>query len=309
MPEFGTGDLMILRAIAQRGSFTAAARELGYTQSAISRRAAVLEATAGRPLFQRRPAGVQLTDAGEVLLRHATVVLSALDAAARELQGLPDVRSEPIRLGAFASAAAGLVPSALRALADTRPDLRVVLREGTTAAMVRALRAGTVDMVVVASTQPFRPLDDREPPLAAEVLAERDLLVAVGPRHRLAGRSQVDLDELAGERWIAARSEGDEHLLGVWPGLPGRPDVPFIVRDWLTKLRLVASGAGITTIPAVLLPALPADVHHVAVRDEPRERRRLVLVHAPSRPPTADAKVVAAALRAAAASPGPVGAS
>jgi DNA-binding transcriptional LysR family regulator len=180
MPEFGTGDLMILRAIAQRGSFTAAARELGYTQSAISRRAAVLEATAGRPLFQRRPAGVQLTDAGEVLLRHATVVLSALDAAARELHGLSDVRSEPIRLGAFASAAAGLVPSALRALADTRPDLRVVLREGTTAAMVRALRAGTVDMVVVASTQPFRPLDDREPPLAAEVLAERDLLVAVG---------------------------------------------------------------------------------------------------------------------------------
>jgi DNA-binding transcriptional LysR family regulator len=300
MPEFATGDLLILRAVAQRGSFTATARELGYTQSAISRRAAVLEATAGRPLFLRRPGGVGLTDAGEILLRHATVVLGALDAATRELKGEPQPGSEPVRLGAFASAAAGLVPSALRALADTRPDLRVVLREGTTAVMVRALRAGTVDLVVVAATQPYRPLDDREPPLATEVLAERDLLVAVGPHHRLAGRSEVDLAELAGERWIAARSEGDEHLLGVWPGLPGRPDVPFIVRDWLTKLRLVATGAGITTIPAVLVPALPADVHHVAVRDEPNERRRLVLVHAPDRPPTPEAKAVAAALREAA---------
>jgi DNA-binding transcriptional LysR family regulator len=300
MSTFATGDLLILRAIAQRGSYTAAARELGYTQSAISRRAAVLEATAGRPLFQRRPGGVSLTDAGEVLLRHATVALGALDAAARELNGETGLRSEPVRLGTFASAAAGLVPSALRALADTRPDLRVSVREGTTAVMVRALRAGTVDMVLVASTQPFRPLDDRDPPLATEVLAERDLLVALGPRHRLAGRSDVDLAELAGERWIAARSEGDAQLLGVWPGLPGRPDVPFIVRDWLTKLRLVATGAGITTIPAVLLPALPEGVHHVAVRDGPRERRRLVLVHAPDRPPTAAAKLVAAALRAAA---------
>jgi DNA-binding transcriptional LysR family regulator len=300
MSAFITSDLVVLRAIAQRGSFTAAARELGYTQSAISRRAAVLEATAGRPLFQRRPGGVSLTDAGEVLLRHATVALGALDAAARELKGETGVRSEPVRLGAFASAAAGLVPTALRALAETRPDLRVSVREGTTAVMVRALRAGTVDMVLVASTQPFRPLDDRDPPLTTEVLAERDLLVAVGPHHRLAGRSQVDLAELAGERWIAARSEGDAHLLGVWPGLPGRPDVPFIVRDWLTKLRLVATGAGITTIPAVLLPALPEGVHHVAVRDGPRERRRLVLVHSPDRPPTAAAKLVAAALRAAA---------
>jgi DNA-binding transcriptional LysR family regulator len=300
MSSFATGDLLILRAIAQRGSFTAAGRELGYTQSAISRRAAVLEATAGRPLFRRQRGGVRLTDAGEVLLRHATVVLGALDAAVLELNGEPDLRSEPVRLGAFASAAAGLVPAALRALSETRPDLRVVLREGTTAVMVRALRAGAVDLVVVASTLPFRPLDDREPPLATEVLAERDLLVAVGPHHRLAGRSEVDLAELAGERWIAARSEGDEHLLGVWPGLPGRPDVPYVVRDWLTKLRLVASGAGITTIPAVLLPALPAGVHHFAVRDGPREPRRLVLVHAPDRPPTADAKVVADALRAAA---------
>jgi DNA-binding transcriptional LysR family regulator len=300
MSVFTTSDLLVLRAIAQRGSYTAAARELGYTQSAISRRAAVLEATAGRPLFQRRPGGVSLTDAGEVLLRHATVALGALDAAARELRGETGLRSEPVRLGAFASAAAGLVPTALCALAATRPDLRVTVREGTTAVMVRALRAGTVDMVVVASTQPFRPLDDRDPPLTTEVLAERDLLVAVGPRHRLAGRSEVDLAELTGERWIAARSEGDAHLLGVWPGLPGRPDVPFIVRDWLTKLRLVATGAGITTIPAVLLPALPEGVHHVAVRDGPRERRRLVLVHAPDRPPTAEAKLVAAALRAAA---------
>src|SRR5205809_1838723 len=98
MSAFATRDLLVLRAIAQRGSFTAAARELGYTQSAISRRAAVLEATAGRPLFQRRHGGVSLTDAGEVLLRHAAVVLGALDAAARELKGETGLHPEPVRL-------------------------------------------------------------------------------------------------------------------------------------------------------------------------------------------------------------------
>ena len=225
MPVFATSDLLILRAVAQRGSFTAAARELGYTQSAISRRAAVLEATAGRPLFLRRPGGVGLTDAGEMLLRHATVALGALDAATRELQGEPNPRSEPVRLGAFASAAAGLVPRRYAHWLTHDPTCGSPARghhgrHGPRAACRDSRHGGRdVDAAVPASGR-------SRAPLATEVLAEGDLLVAVGPRHRLAGRSEVDLAELAGERWIAARSKATSTCSACGPVCPAGLTLP-----------------------------------------------------------------------------------
>ncbi|MBO9532473.1 MAG: LysR family transcriptional regulator [Solirubrobacteraceae bacterium] len=301
MADLDTADLRILRAVAQRGSFTGAAAELGYTQSAISRRVAAMERAAGRTLFRRERVGAQLTEAGEVLLGHAGVALAALDAAARELEVLGQRRAAPVRIGAFGSAAAGIVPQALATVALEHPGLTTTLREGTTAVTLRALRAGAIDLALVASTPPFGPVDAREPALVPEVLSERELMLAVGAGHRLAGRRTVRVEELVGERWIAARSEGEERLLGVWPGLAGTPDLAYVARDWLTKLRFVASGAAITTIPGVLLPALPPGVQALRVVDGPRERRRLLLVRAPTTTPS-DAAIdaVAEALRRAA---------
>ncbi len=101
---------------------------------------------------------------------------------------------------------------------------------------------------------------------------------------------------------MAARSEGQERLLGVWPDSGGRPNAPYVVRDWLTKLRLVASGAAITTIPDVLIPALPPELQALAVDDGDAQRRRLLLVRMPgvTRPET---EAVTAALQAATAAP------
>jgi DNA-binding transcriptional LysR family regulator len=156
--------------------------------------------------------------------------------------------------------AAPRVPGALARLARDQPDIPVALREGTSAVLTRALRAGTLEV---------------------EIIAEGPLQIAVGASHRLAGRSRVPAAELTGERWVVARSEGEERLLGVWPGFAGRPNAPYVVRDWLTKLQLVASGTAITTIPDVLVPALPPDVHAVRVDDIGTERRRLLLVRIP----------------------------
>jgi DNA-binding transcriptional LysR family regulator len=85
----------------------------------------------------------------------------------------------------------------------------------------------------------------------------------------------------------------------VWPGLPRRPAARHVARDWLTKLQLVASGAAITTVPDVLLPALPSGVQALNVTDSPVERRRLLLCHIP-RTATPESETVAAALRNAA---------
>jgi len=289
MADFTPTGLRVLVETAQSGSFTAAARALGYTQSAVSRQVAALESTAGRPLFERRRDGVVLTPAGARLLRCAARVLDELHAAARDVAA-PD-SSGPVRLGAFATAVAGLVPPALATLP---PDLVVTVREGTTPTLTRALRAGTLDLAVLAQTPPFRPPDAESPSLSLTVLAEREMVVAVGSRHPFAGRRAVEVSELAGQVWVAG---GADAPLGVWPGLAERPDVRYVVRDWWAKLQIVAAGLAITTLPPVALGVLPPGVHPVAVRGEPQEARRLVLACLPG-PPSRAAAAVADALLA-----------
>ena len=123
--DFAPTGLRVLREVAQTGSFSAAALSLGYTQSAVSRQVAALESAARRRLFDRGRQGVKLTPAGARLLTSAVRVLDELEAARSELAG-ESIGGRPVRLGAFAAAAAGLVPQALAALpAQLHVSLRV----------------------------------------------------------------------------------------------------------------------------------------------------------------------------------------
>src|SRR5262249_15456026 len=101
MAELSTTGLRVLREVAALGSFTAAARSLGYTQSAVSRQVAGLETAAGTPLFERAARGVRLTEAGEGLLVRAARVLEELDAAQRELEGMSEPAAGWLSVGAF----------------------------------------------------------------------------------------------------------------------------------------------------------------------------------------------------------------
>ena len=285
--------LRVVREIAERGTFSAAAVSLGYTQSAVSRQVAAVERAAGAPVFERRREGVRPTAAGRVILRHAATVLDEIDAVDRELRGLP-AETGTVRLGTFPSAGAALLPRALVQLRRTHPGITVVTRDGPTPSLLRALRAGSLDLAVVSSAPPFRPLDNETPALAVETLSERSLSVAVSATHPLADRGSVDVSELRGQRWIIARSTGDETMLGVWPSLDERPNIVHTTRDWLTKLQLVAAGCGVTTLPASLMSVVPAGVRVLAVRGGPEERRRIVVAHLPSRQPDAVERVVAA---------------
>lgn len=287
--------LRVFREVAERGTLTAAATALGYTQSAVSRQIAALERAAGTPLLERRYDGVRLTAAGRLVLRHAAVVVDQVDAAARELAGLPEEDESTLRLGWFATAGAWLVPQALVSLGRTHPSITVVTREGSTPALVRALRAGTLDVALIASSPPFRAPDDESPALEVEVLVERSLRVAVPSTHPLARNDFVDVADLRGQRWIAG--PGDQLVMGVWPGLDERPVVAHTARDWLAKLRLVAAGLGITTVPAGLVAVMPAGVRVLPVRGGPAEQRRILLARLPGPAPEPVARL-AAALRA-----------
>src|SRR5260370_13861356 len=215
----------VVREIGGRGPVSAAAASVGYTQSAVARQVAAVERAAGRPVFERRREGVRPTAAGRVILRHAAAVLDQIDAADRELRGLA-AETGTVRLGGYPSAGAVLLPRALTVLRRTHPGITVVTRDGGTPALVRALRAGSLDLAVLASTPPFRAPDAETPALAVETLAERNLCVAVPATHPLADHDPVDVRDLRGQRWIAGRASGDAPQLGLCPALDGPPAPP-----------------------------------------------------------------------------------
>ncbi|MCA1218234.1 LysR family transcriptional regulator [Streptomyces sp. 8L] len=289
--------LRVVREIADRGTFSAAAASLGYTQSAVSRQVAAVERAAGGPVFERRQDGVRLTATGRVVLRRAAAVLDEIDAADRELRGMP-AETGTVRVGVFPSAGAVVLPRALTLLRRAHPGITVVSREGHTPTLLRALRAGSVDLALIGARPPFRAPDAEEPALVTETLVEQSLYVAVPTTHPLAELDSVPVAELAGQRWIAGRSSDDEPHLGAWPGLSGRPEIAHTTKDWFARLRLVAAGCGLTTAPGFFAADAPPGVRVLPVHGGSDERRRMVLARLPGRLPES-ARRVAEALRTA----------
>jgi DNA-binding transcriptional LysR family regulator len=287
--DVSSTSLRALCQIAESGSFTAAAAELGYTQSAVSRQAAALERCAGATLFERRTDGVRLTQPGLTLLRHARTILESVDAAERDLIGEAPP-TELVRLGLVPSAGPVILPAALGRLTRTAPWVRVTTREGATPSLARALRTGSVDVAVLTSRPPHRPPDGESPRLHITIVQDIELLVAAPAVGTFAGRTSVHVDELVDAPWIATPSSSAEPLLGVWPGLPGRARIVHSARDWLTKLHLVAGGFGVTTIPERLLPVVPPSVISLRVQGAPPEIRRVFVARLPG---TATAAITA----------------
>jgi DNA-binding transcriptional LysR family regulator len=278
MAELSLTGLRVLREVAARGSFTAAAQSLGYTQSAVSRQVAGLEVAAGTSLFERTPRGVRLTNAGDVLLQRAGAVLDEVDAAQQELARMTQPATGPLRVGAFPTAVAALVPRAIGALRRRQPAVRISLREGGTPTQLKRLASGSLDVAVIG----FLPGGDvtRDRRISLEHLVDDPLLLAVGPEHPLARRRTVELDDLAGESWIAASAEAGDTMLGAWQWADWRPRVEMIAKEWTAKLGLVAAGLGVTLVPGLAASAVRPDVALVRIRSGPASRRVLIATRA-----------------------------
>src|SRR6201994_3629338 len=115
----------VLREVSRCGSFSAAAASPGYTQPAISRHVALLEQETGTTLIERRPGGIRLTDAGELLVRHADAVLARLRDAEDELDELLGLRAGRLRMSTLTSAAATLVPLAISEFRENLPEVEL----------------------------------------------------------------------------------------------------------------------------------------------------------------------------------------
>ena len=256
--------LRVCREIALLGSFTAAARSLGYSQPAISRQVAALEAAAGLPLFVRNARGVSLSAAGVAVVDHAGRILADVDVLRRELDGLGDRLAGRVRVGVFPTAASVLAPRAIARLAAEHPGLSVRLSEAPTPALLRDVRNGRVAIAVVGvgAGLPDYELDG----LLAHRVFAGDLCVAVPAGHRLASAGTVAVHELAGEPWVIGAGASGDPQFTAWPTLTD-PVIAHRVRSWPARLGLVAAGLGICLLPELAAPSVPEGVVTVLVDD------------------------------------------
>lgn len=268
--EMTLSGLRVCREIALLGSFSAAARSLGYSQPAISRQVAAMEAAAGMPLFVRETRGVRLSAAGTAVVNHAGRILGDVDSLGRDLEGLGDRLVGRLRMGVFPTAAAVLAPRAIAHLASEHPGLSVRLSEASTPTLLGELRNGRLAVAVIAAGTglPSYDLDGLE----VRRIPAGDLCVAVWAGHRLATRARpgrapaVPVDELTGERWVIGVGDRGDPQFTAWPTLR-EPVIAHRARSWPSRLGLVAAGLGICVIPELAAASAPEGVTMVRVDD------------------------------------------
>ncbi|MBU2696890.1 LysR family transcriptional regulator [Pimelobacter sp. 30-1] len=276
-------------AVCRLGSLSAAAAELGYTQSAVSRQLATLEREIGTPLVERRARGVVPTPAGETFAQHARLVVTAADRAVRAAREAGTGTPALLAVGATPSASAGLVPAALRTL----PADSWTLTTGLSAVLEEQVAAGELDLAVVTDAPPGLAPDPR---LVRHPLGEDVMRVVVPVAHPAAGTATpAELADFATATWVED-NEGSAALLRSAAARAGfEPRVDLTAADLAGKTALVAAGHAVALVPGLLVPALRRDVVAVEVRDAPR-RGIFAAVAATPDPPAAAVRRLLAAL-------------
>ena len=254
--------LRVLREVAARGSFSAAAEALSYTQSAVSQQIAALEREAGTTLVDRNPRGIRLTDAGEALVRHTEAVLARLAEAEAELEAIAGLRGGRLRVAAFPSAGGSIVPPAVAAFRGRHPgvELTLALYEEPDVGLAQ-LRVGDFDIALVIE-DPGLPAsygDDVE----IVHLLDDPMYVALPREHRLASRQRIRLADLEGESWmVSGLANGCPDcgvVLRACHAAGFEPHIALQSDDYNAIQGFIAAGVGIAAIPELAL---------IQVRDE-----------------------------------------
>ena len=248
--------LAALEAVGRTRSFGAAARELGYTQSAISQQIALLERNVGQQLVERPggPRPVDLTDAGRLLLRHADAIVAQLDAARADLAAFAEGTAGPLRVGIYQSVGARILPGLLRAFKKQFPRIEVRVREETDSVdLLKLLERGELDLTFTELPLPDGPF------VAEEVLRDPYVLLVPADSELATRDTAPPLRELSGMPLVTWRSSG-----GPLANLQGRiPDLNVVFRtdDMGTLVGLVAEGLGVAIVAQLVVnPRNPAYV-------------------------------------------------
>jgi len=267
--------LHVLREVALRGSFSAAAESLAYTQPAISQQIARLEKHVGVKLIEREPRGVRLTPAGEVLVRHTERVMAQLAAADEELQEVAATARGRIRIGSFATAAGTIVPRAVAAFRPLRPAIEVEISLLDPHESIPAVRRGDLE-IAITEEGGFESEVDTDG-LQIEHLLDDHMWVSLPADHPLATRPTVDLVDLRDEDWMFACLSGtcadSNVVLRACRDAGFQPRIAYQSDDYFAIQGLVASGMGVALIPGLGLASTRDDVAVRPVKGRPPHRR------------------------------------
>jgi DNA-binding transcriptional LysR family regulator len=243
--------VLTFRAVARHRSFTRAAEQLALSQPSVSHQVAALEREVGARLLDRRPGGLQLTPAGELLLVHADAIAERFDLAALQLADVAEGERALLKIGAFPTALAGFVPTAVARVRALHPEALVTVDEGTADELPARIRSGELHLAVG-----FQ--DAALPRREHESVERRDLLhepflVALPPDHRLARRRAVRLSDLADDDWTAAFTDG--LIVRACRAAGFEPRLVSLTRDQLAIRALITRGLAVTLAPRLLAEA------------------------------------------------------
>jgi DNA-binding transcriptional LysR family regulator len=250
--------MRVLREVAVRGSFSAAADALSFTQSAVSQQIAALEREAGAVLVQRSARGVRLTEAGEALVRHTDGIMARLAEAEAELEAIAGLRGGRLRMAAFESAGATLMPLAIAAFRERHPAVELSLSLTEPEDCVPQLRTGELDLAIVFHSA-VQHADDG----IHRVHLVEDPMYLVLPRdHPLANRRRLRLEDLAGEPWIGGEPDCEcNRLIFRACAIAGyEPRIAFETDDYTAMQGFVAAGVGVSLIAELGLTSVRDDI-------------------------------------------------
>ncbi|MEO6199860.1 MAG: LysR family transcriptional regulator [Cryobacterium sp.] len=256
--DLDSHSLRIVRALAEHGSITAAAIALGYSQPAVSQQLKRLEQRLGMAVIERVGRSVRLTETGRVLAKHAVAVTSALEAAAGELAELQGLRAGRVRLAAFPSASAALVPRLLAVMGEWHPGVRITYLEAEPPEAVAAVRENRADLAITFSypgdrVDPHRASTEG---LAVTALRRDETMLVLPSKHPLAGHDEVDLADLAHETWIGGCPRCRGHLLELCDRKGFSPRISYETDNVAAVLGLVEAGIGVAMLPMLAVESV-----------------------------------------------------
>jgi DNA-binding transcriptional LysR family regulator len=262
---FDVKQLRVLKAVAEHGSFSAAADALAYTQPAISQQIAALEKRAGTTLVDRGSRGVRLTDAGQALVEHAEVVIARLAAAEAELEAIAGIRGGRVRLASFPTAGASLLPPAVAEFSARHPDVELSFVEREPEEAAQMLRAAELEIAILFEYDALNPLEFERFYEGIELhhLVDDAMFLALPRDHPLARKKRVRLVDVADETWI--QETGSHSWCGsfheaVCAKAGFAPRVGFRSDDYNVVQGLIAAGVGISLLPGLALTNVREDI-------------------------------------------------
>jgi DNA-binding transcriptional LysR family regulator len=273
--------LRILAAVAAHGSVTRAAKQLNYSQPAVSHHLARLEAETGARLVQRVGRGIRLTPEGEHLARRAVEIVGRVDTAAEELSAMVGLRTGRVRVAGFQSALATLVPNAAVTLRREHPGIELRLTEAHPRVALDLLRAGQVDVAVIFRYDDTTPDDIR----ATHLFDDPMHLLSLEPGQTLEGNRDSD--------WIEGCENCRREFVEACDNAGFSPYIACTSDDPIVKQALVAAGIGVTTMPGLALRAHRAPGIHATPLHDFQRRVYLASYGEPPDPPATTAFIAA----------------